>query len=126
MAKRRFDNDATVDDINQNIEAVKRALRNGGGKHEKFPVVLAAKTKSLGFTAQELKAMAVSTKDIYFVDIENKKTGILIQGDHHNSNASKYFHDNLIKKLSGVKSKREAERTIMSMHNKHIRYKSKC
>jgi hypothetical protein len=46
-------NTATPEEINQNIKYVKGALRNGGGKHEMFPVSLAAKAKSLGFTAEE-------------------------------------------------------------------------
>ncbi|KES12903.1 Rhs family protein, partial [Snodgrassella alvi SCGC AB-598-P14] len=119
-----FDN-ASVDDISENIKSVKRALRNGGKKHEMFPVSEAVKAKSLGFTAQELKAMAAPTKDIYFVDVVDKKTGNLIQGDHHRSSASKYFHDDLIKQLQGAKSKKQAQKIITTMHEKHMRYKSK-
>jgi hypothetical protein len=91
-----------------------------------FPVSLAAKAKSLGFTAEELKALTVPTKDIYFVDVEDKKNGGLIQGDHHNSSASKYFHDDLIKKLKGGTSKTEEISIIDKIHNKNMRYKSKC
>jgi RHS repeat-associated protein len=119
-------NNATPEEINQNIKSVKGALRNGGGKHEMFPVSLAAKAKSLGFTAEELKALTVPTKDIYFVDVEDKKNGGLIQGDHHNSSASKYFHDDLIEQLKGAKSKKAARKIIRTMHNTHMRYKPKC
>ena len=79
MEKNGFDdwfNNASVDDISKNIKSVKRALRNGGYKHEMFPFSEAVKAKSLGFTAQELKAMAPLIEDIYFVDVVDKKQGI--------------------------------------------------
>ncbi|MCX8748681.1 hypothetical protein J3U75_04680 [Snodgrassella sp. B3088] len=91
-----------------------------------FPVSLAAKAKSLGFTAQELKAMTVPTKDIYFVDVTNKKTGALIQGDHHGTKAGSYFHKELIKRLNRAKSKKQAMDIIEQTHKKHMRYKSGC
>ena len=119
-------NNASLDEIRANKKAVETALRNGGGKHEMFPVSLAAKAKSLGFTAQELKAMTVPTKDIYFVDVTNKKTGALIQGDHHGTKAGSYFHKELIKRLNRAKSKKQAMDIIEQTHKKHMRYKSGC
>ncbi len=119
-------NNATVDDINVNSKAVKDGLRNGGGKHEMFPVSEAAKAKSLGFTAQELKALTVPTKDIYFTGVKHGKTGEILEDAHHGSRAGRWFHKELIGKLKGATSKKEAQKIIKDMHKKHMRYKSKC
>ncbi|PIT14232.1 RHS repeat domain-containing protein [Snodgrassella alvi] len=119
-------NNATPEEINQNIEAVKGGLRNGGGKHEMFPVSLAAKAKSLGFTAEELKALTLPTKDIYFTGVKHGKTGEILEGAHHGTGAGSWFHKELIGELKGAKSKTEAKKIIESMHTKHMRYKLKC
>ncbi|PIT14907.1 hypothetical protein [Snodgrassella alvi] len=91
-----------------------------------FPVSLAAKAKSLGFTAQELKAMTVSTKDIYFTGVKHGKTGEILEGAHHGSRAGRWFHIDLMEQLNGATSKKEAQKIIKDMHKKHMRYKSKC
>ncbi|PIT13377.1 hypothetical protein [Snodgrassella alvi] len=91
-----------------------------------FPVSLAAKAKSLGFTAQELKALTVPTKDIYFTGVKHGKTGEILEGAHHGSRAGRWFHKELIRKLKGAKSKTQAMDIIDNMHEKHMRKKSKC
>nr|WP_305775530.1 RHS repeat-associated core domain-containing protein [Flavobacterium covae] len=48
-------NNASVQDIANNKDAVSEALRKPGGKHEMFPVSQATKAKELGFTAEEIK-----------------------------------------------------------------------
>ena len=44
--------------------AIPNALRNGGGFHEWFPVLMADKAKKLGFTASELKGLTTPTSDV--------------------------------------------------------------
>ncbi|RHC69297.1 type IV secretion protein Rhs, partial [Bacteroides uniformis] len=99
--------------VKKNIRAVKRHLRGDGGMHEMFPVAIAVEAKRLGFTATELKSMVIPT------------TGLIIeyygtQGLHHKSQASKLFHDDLIRQLRNAKSKKEAKNIIEDMHKKHV------
>ncbi|MEC3875491.1 RHS repeat-associated core domain-containing protein [Chryseobacterium salviniae] len=116
-------NNASVTDIVKNKSAVSRALRNGGGMHEMFPVCLAPKLKALGFTAEEIKNATVPTKGLVFKDVPDPKTGALLTGAHHKSAASKVFHDNLIGDLSKAKSKIAAKRISKRHHAKHVKVK---
>ncbi|GLO31804.1 hypothetical protein PPUN12996_38620 [Pseudomonas putida] len=114
-------NSASVQDIVDNKKAVEAALRNPGGKHEMFPVSIASKAKELGFTAQELKEMTVSTKDITFVGVTDKHGNPVPDGPHHGSRAGRLFHNNLIKDLNGAQSKAQALSVIDSHHSKHMK-----
>ena len=99
--------------IKKNIKAVKRHLRGDGGMHEMFPVAIAVEAKRLGFTAKELKSMVIPTTGL---NIEYYGT----HGLHHESQASKLFHDELIRHLRNAKSKKEAKDIIEDMHKKHV------
>ncbi|CAL9787916.1 RHS repeat-associated core domain-containing protein [Bacteroides fragilis] len=99
--------------IKKNIKAVKRHLRGDGGMHEMFPVAIAVEAKRLGFTAKELKSMVIPTTGL---NIEYYGT----HGLHHESQASKLFHDELIRHLRNAKSKKEAKNIIEDMHKKHV------
>ncbi|MCS3868601.1 RHS repeat-associated protein [Chryseobacterium ginsenosidimutans] len=116
-------NNASVADIVKNKSAVSRALRNGGGMHEMFPVCLAPKLKALGFTAEDIKNASVPTKGLVFKDVPDPKTGELLTGAHHKSAASKIFHDNLIGDLSVAKTKIGAKRISKRHHTKHVKVK---
>jgi RHS repeat-associated protein len=116
-------NNASVADIVKNKSAVSRALRNGGGMHEMFPVCLAPKLKALGFTAEDIKNASIPTKGLVFKDVPDPKTGELLTGAHHRSAASKIFHDNLIGDLSAAKTKIGAKRISKRHHKKHVKVK---
>ena len=114
---------ASVKDISDNIKDIKSTsgLRFGGGKHEHFPVSLAVKAKELGFTADELEKMATPTKNIYFVDVTDRKGNPLPIGKHHNSRAGRHFHNKLIRALKKAKTKQEALDIIKEHHDRHMR-----
>ena len=117
-------NQASVSDVENNMKDVtsKAGLRNGGGKHEMFPVSMAPKSKELGFSAEELKKMSVPTDQISFHNVPHNQTGeILDAGMHHRSQASSHFHTQLMAKLEGAKTKAEAKKIIKQMHNKHMK-----
>ncbi len=114
-------NNASVNDVIQNKTAVESALRSPGGMHEFFPVSLAPKAKTLGFTAEELKEMTVPTKDITFVDVTDKKGKPVPDGAHHHSRAGRHFHNKLIADLKKAETKNEALAIIERHHNKHMR-----
>jgi uncharacterized protein RhaS with RHS repeats len=114
-----FDN-ASVQDIVDNKQSVEAALRSPGGKHEMFPVSMAAKAKELGFTAEELKSMTVDTKKITFIDVPDG-SGHLLSGKHHSSPASSIFHNNLMNDLNKVKTKTEAMDVINKHHTTYMR-----
>jgi hypothetical protein len=113
-------NNASPKDILDNKKSVEAALRAPGGKHEMFPVSIASKAKELGFTAEEIKAMAIDTKKIKFVDVPDG-AGNLLEGNHHSSSASSIFHNNLIEDLNGAKTKLEAKKIIAKHHKAHMR-----
>ena len=124
-------NKATVVDIEASIESVKTALRQGGGMHEYFPVSLASKAKSLGFTAEELlsTSLAVDHTTIMFVNVPDKK-GKLHTGPHStgkervpgaSSKASGNFHKILEKKLIAAATKQEALGIIEEMKEKYVK-----
>ena len=81
--------------------------------HEMFPVAIAVDAKRLGFSAKELKSMVIPTAGL---DIEYED----IHGLHHESRASKLFHDDLIRQLRNAKTKKEAMQIIENMHREHI------
>lgn len=81
--------------------------------HEMFPVAIAVDAKRLGFSAKELKSMVIPTAGL---DIEYGD----IHGLHHESRASKLFHDDLIRQLRNAKTKKEAMQIIENMHREHI------
>jgi hypothetical protein len=115
-------NNASVQDIIDNKSSVEAALRSPGGKHEMFPVSMAAKAKAkeLGFTAEELKNMTVDTQKITFVDVPDG-SGNLLSGKHHSSSASSIFHNNLMNDLSNTKTKTEAKDIIKKHHDTHMK-----
>lgn len=111
-------------DIENNMTSVtsNAGLRNGGGKHEMFPVSMAPKAKDLDYTAAELKAMSSPTADTTFTGVKDNVTGeILPDGKHHRSKASSHFHTQLMNKLENAKTKAEADKIIADMHNKHMK-----
>jgi uncharacterized protein RhaS with RHS repeats len=59
-------NNATPEEIRQNIEAAKGGLRNGGGKHEIFPVSEAAKAKSIRLYRSGIKSTDRTDKGYLF------------------------------------------------------------
>ncbi|WP_298479643.1 RHS repeat-associated core domain-containing protein [uncultured Maribacter sp.] len=114
-------NNASPQDIIDNKKSVERALRNGGGLHEKFPVSTSPEMRNLGFTAEELKDATTPTKGLDFVDVYDPKTGELVSGSHHKSSASKLFHDDLIRKLKKAKTKMDAILLVQNKHDKHVK-----
>ena len=121
----RWFDKATVQDIKDNKSAVSQALRGNGGKHEMFPVSMAAKAKELGFTHAELMQMTIDTKSITFVDVPDSK-GDLHTGKHpcpgvYNSAASSNFHKRLMADLNGAKSKQDAINIINRHNYNHMR-----
>jgi RHS repeat-associated protein len=114
-------NNASVQDVIDNKDAVDRALRNGGGLHEEFPVSLAPEMKELGFTAEELKDATRTTKGLEFFDIYDPDTGEFISGAHHRSKASSLFHSKLIEDLKGAKTKAEAIEISKRHHAAHTK-----
>ena len=124
----RFDewfNAASVQDIKDNKTSVAAALRGSGGKHELFPVSLAAKAKELGFSAQELKKYVVDTDRITFTKVTDSKGAPVPDGGHHGSRAGRHFHNKLIAELENATSKREAKRIIARNHKNHMKL-SRC
>ncbi|XTZ38660.1 hypothetical protein ACQYRI_00940 [Salmonella enterica] len=124
--KGQFDswfNNASIQDIIDNKISVEAALRSPGGKHEMFPVSMAAKAKELGFSAQELKAMTVPTNEITFVGITDKKGNLVPDGPHHGSKAGRHFHNKLINELNRAETKLHAKQIIASHHTRHMRLK---
>ena len=113
-------NNASVQDILDNKKAVEAALRAPGGKHEMFPVSIAHKAKELGFTAEEIKSMSVDTGKITFVDVPDD-LGNLLEGKHHASSASSFFHNRLIEDLNKAKTKPEAMDIIKKHHDAHMK-----
>lgn len=106
-------NKAKQKTVKKNIKEVKRHLRGDGGMHEMFPVAIAIEAKRLGFSAEELKAMVISTTGLEIKYGEER-------GLHHKSRASKLFHDDLIRQLRNAKTKKEAKHIIINMHEQHI------
>ena len=120
-------NKATPEQVFQHIQSVKRALRNGGGFHEMFPVSMAVKARELGFSAEELLEMVVpfnGDKKVFFEGILDGD-GNTISGKHHSSSASKRFHDMLIKQLKSDKTKEEALGIINKNHDHHMKMRCK-
>lgn len=115
---------ASIQDIVNNKSAVSQALRGSGGKHEMFPVSMAAKAKDLRFSASELEKMSVETGKITFVDVLDSD-GNLVSGKHHSSSASWHFHDKLIKDLQNAKTKTQAKKIIAKHHKAHMRLNCK-
>ncbi|EXS33434.1 RHS repeat-associated core domain protein [Acinetobacter sp. 826659] len=116
---------ASVQDIKNNKSAVSQALRGDGGKHEMFPVSMAAKAKELGFTHKELMKMTIDTKSITFVDVPNSKRE-LKTGKHpcpgvYNSAASSNFHKRLMSDLNTATSKQDAINIINRQNYNHMR-----
>ncbi|MEQ1976039.1 hypothetical protein ABLA76_09400, partial [Xenorhabdus sp. SGI240] len=106
---------ATVQDIISNKASVSSALRGAGGKHEMFPVSLAAKAKELGFTAEELKKYVVDTDKITFTNVTDSKGHPVPDGGHHGSRAGRHFHNKLIADLKNAKSKFDAKKIMVSI-----------
>lgn len=112
-----------IQDIVDNKISVEAALRSPGGKHEMFPVSMAAKAKELGFSAQQLKRMTVQTSRITFVDVTDKRGNSVPDGPHHGSRAGRHFHNKLIDDLNRAETKLEAKKIIVSHHRRHMRLK---
>ncbi|PHM59281.1 RHS repeat-associated core domain-containing protein [Xenorhabdus sp. KK7.4] len=119
-------NNASVQDIIDNKKSVSAALRGDGGKHEMFPVSLAAKAKELGFTAEELKKYVVDTDKITFTNVTDAKGNPVPDGGHHGSRAGRHFHNKLIADLKNAKSKFDAKKIMVRHHRKHMIYSGKC
>ena len=120
-------NNASPTEVLSNKNDVSDALRRPGGKHEMFPVSIAHKARSLGFTAEEIKKLTVDTKRIVFVNVRDTNTGkILPPGAHHGSKAGRHFHMQLISALNGAKSKAGALKIIQVRHQKHMKLKKIC
>ncbi|WP_444658168.1 RHS repeat domain-containing protein [Flavobacterium columnare] len=125
-----FDN-ASVQDVIKNKEAVSNALRGSGGMHEKFPVSMASKAKELGFTHSELMNMTVDRSSVWFENVPDKY-GNIHNGPHstgaklpdgQSGKASSWFHKNLMEDLDGAKTKQEALDIIDKHHNAHMKCK---
>ena len=111
--------------------AIPNALRNGGGFHEWFPVLMADKAKKLGFTASELKGLTTPTSYVWFKDIPDPKNpGKFLEGPHSTGEtlpkgqsirASSIAHIMLTDKLEGVKTKRGAIMKIKNFAEKFTR-----
>ncbi|WP_258953908.1 RHS repeat-associated core domain-containing protein, partial [Yersinia similis] len=114
-------NAASVQDVINNKTSVSSALRGSGGKHELFPVSLAAKAKELGFTAEELKKYAVNTDRITFTNVSDSKGIPVPDGGHHGSRAGRHFHNKLIAELEGATSKADAKKIIARHHKGHMK-----
>ncbi|MEK9495002.1 RHS repeat-associated core domain-containing protein, partial [Photorhabdus sp. P32] len=119
-------NKATVEDIVANKTSVSSALRGTGGKHELFPVSLAAKAKELGFTAEELKKYVVDTDKITFTNVTDSKGNPVPDGGHHGSRAGRHFHNKLIADLKEATNKLDAKKIIGEHHRNHMIYNRKC
>ena len=104
---------ASVQDIKDNITAVKAHLRGRGGMHEMFPVHLAPELKELGFSARELKQMVIPTKNMHITIGE-------VEGLHHRSKASSLFHKKLERAIILSRTKRQAKHGINRLHRKHV------
>lgn len=127
-----FDN-ASVSDVENAMKdpvaqkEITSALRAGGGKHEWFPVSMATKSKELGFTAKEQKALSTATKDVYFINIPDPKNPtILLQGQHptkgiSNTRASSNAHKILMNRLAGATTKDEAIDIIHDFSKNHTK-----
>ncbi len=118
-------NAASVQDIKDNKTSVSAALRGSGGKHELFPVSIAAKAKELGFTAQELKKYVVDTDRVTFTKVTDAKGVPVPDGGHHGSRAGRHFHNKLIAELKAATSKSDAKRIIARNHKSHMKL-SRC
>jgi hypothetical protein len=114
-------NSASPEDIQKNIKSVKNALRGCGGKHEMFPVSMAAKAKELGFTAEQIMKMSVDTNKITFVNVTDAKGAPIASGGHTNTSAGRHFHNKLISDLKGASTKKAAKKIIGKHHRKHMR-----
>ncbi|WP_072061492.1 RHS repeat-associated core domain-containing protein [Xenorhabdus khoisanae] len=119
-------NNASVKDIIDDKKSVSAALRGDGGKHEMFPVSLAAKAKDLGFTAEELKKYVVDTDKITFTNVTDAKGNPVPDGGHHGSRAGRHFHNKLIADLKNAKSKFDAKKIMVRHHRKYMIYTGKC
>ena len=118
---------ASAADIENNIKDVtsKRGLRFKGGKHELFPVSQAVIAKQIGFKADELEKMAISTNKIFFENVIDTD-GNIVSGKHHSSSASWHFHNQLIEKLKKIDlnspdAKLQAKKIIAEHHRKYMR-----
>ncbi|PWK00814.1 hypothetical protein BC749_102381 [Flavobacterium araucananum] len=116
-------NNASVQDIINNKDAVSDALRAPGGKHEMFLVSIASKAKELGFTAEDIKSMSVDTDKITFSGVTDSAGNLLPDGPHHNSRAGRHFHNKLIKDLNDATSKQDALDIIKRHHDAHMKIK---
>ncbi|WP_231659948.1 RHS repeat domain-containing protein, partial [Pseudomonas sp. CDFA 610] len=114
-------NNASVADVLKNKTAVGDALRRPGGKHEMFPVSIAAKAKELGFSAQELRELTVPTKDVTFVGVTDALGNPVPDGSHHNSSAGRNFHNKLIRDLAKTQTKAQALSVIDAHHRAHMK-----
>jgi RHS repeat-associated protein len=122
-----FDN-ASVQDIINNKDAVSEALRGSGGMHEKFPVSIASKAKELKFSYDELMSMTMSRNEVYFENVPDNYGGfhsgphatgtVLPEGE--SSKASSWFHKDLIEKLKKAQTKIEALEIIETHHKKYV------
>ncbi|WP_230580740.1 RHS repeat domain-containing protein, partial [Xenorhabdus bovienii] len=119
-------NKATVQDVIDNKASVSSALRGNGGKHEMFPVSLAAKAKELGFTAEELKKYVVDTDKITFTNVTDAKGNPVPDGGHHGSRAGRHFHNKLIADLKEATGKFGAKKIMVRHHRNHMIYSEKC
>ena len=126
-----FDNFATPDQIRANKEPIKDILRGNGGKHEMFPVSMADKAKSLGFTYDELMDMTMDREKVWFEGVPDKygnthsgphSTGMPLP-DGQSGKASSWFHKKLSAELEGATTKSQAKRIIKKLHNKYVNYK---
>ncbi|WP_167377851.1 hypothetical protein [Pseudomonas floridensis] len=114
-------NNASFADVLKNKTAVGDALRRPGGKHEIFPISIAAKAKELGFSAQEFRELTVPTKDGTFVGVTNALGNPVPNGSHHNSSAGRNFHNNLIRDLAKTQTKAQALSVIDAHHRAHMK-----
>ena len=124
---------ASPQDILDNKSAVESALRGAGGRHEHFPVSMAAKARELGFTHSELSIMSDETTKIQFENVLDSKGQIIDAGRHpspeigdkpriYNSRASRYFHAGLADELALATTKEEAKAIIAKHNAAHLRY----
>ncbi|MGS0641076.1 RHS repeat-associated core domain-containing protein [Xanthomonas oryzae] len=112
-------------------DQVQSALRGSGGMHEWFPVSMAAKAKSLGFSYEELMKLSSPVSDVWFENISDPRSaGSTLNGPHstgkplpagQSSRASSLAHIDLSNRLGGAKTKLGAVRIIMRFMRQHVR-----
>ncbi|WP_199914969.1 RHS repeat-associated core domain-containing protein, partial [Xanthomonas fragariae] len=112
-------------------DQVQSALRGSGGRHEWFPVSMAAKAKSLGFSYEELMKLSSPVDDVWFENVADpRRPGAILSGPHstgkplpagQSSRASSHAHIDLSNRLGRANTKLGAVRIIKKFMRQHVR-----